>query len=279
MSDADFYSQTKSFLIALAFTQPRILAMFVAIPIFNRQIIPGMLRFSIAAAFGALAAPKLIPAINVMDIGMMELLMLIMKEAFVGFVIGYLIAIPFWAFEAVGFLVDNQRGASVAATLNPLTGNDSSPLGILFNQAFIVFFFISGGFTLMLGVLYDSFNLWGVLTWYPELRADTMVLMLEQLNKVVRLALLLGSPVIVAMFLAEVGLALISRFVPQLQVFFLAMPIKSAIAMLVLMIYVATLFEYGYAYVLELREVVPFLNGQWGKFDVPLPETASGGLR
>ena len=278
MSDADFYTQTKSFLIALALTQPRILAMFLAIPIFNRQIIPGMLRFSIAAALGALAAPQLIPVVNVMDISMVELLMLIMKEAFVGFVMGYLIAIPFWAFEAVGFLVDNQRGASVAATLNPLTGNDSSPLGILFNQAFIVFFFISGGFTLMLGVLYDSFSLWGVLTWYPELRADTMPLMLEQLNKVARLALLLGSPVIVAMFLAEVGLALISRFVPQLQVFFLAMPIKSAIAMLVLMVYVATLFEYGYAYVIELREVLPFLNGQWRTLGVPLLLPAPGGL-
>ena len=278
MSDADFYTQTKSFLIALALTQPRILAMFLAIPIFNRQIIPGMLRFSIAAALGALAAPQLIPVVNVMDISMVELLMLIMKEAFVGFVMGYLIAIPFWAFEAVGFLVDNQRGASVAATLNPLTGNDSSPLGILFNQAFIVFFFISGGFTLMLGVLYDSFSLWGVLTWYPELRADTMPLMLEQLNKVARLALLLGSPVIVAMFLAEVGLALISRFVPQLQVFFLAMPIKSAIAMLVLMVYVATLFEYGYAYVIELREVLPFLNDQWRTLGVPLLLPAPGGL-
>ena len=278
MSDADFYTQTKSFLIALALTQPRILAMFLAIPIFNRQIIPGMLRFSIAAALGALAAPQLIPVVNVMDISMVELLMLIMKEAFVGFVMGYLIAIPFWAFEAVGFLVDNQRGASVAATLNPLTGNDSSPLGILFNQAFIVFFFISGGFTLMLGVLYDSFSLWGVLTWYPELRADTMPLMLEQLNKVARLALLLGSPVIVAMFLAEVGLALISRLVPQLQVFFLAMPIKSAIAMLVLMVYVATLFEYGYAYVIELREVLPFLNDQWRTLGVPLLLPAPGGL-
>lgn len=265
MTDAEYYNQTANFLMALALTQPRILAMFVAIPVFNRQIVPGMLRFGIAAGLGLLAAPKLIPEISVLDISAMEVLMLIVKEVFIGFVMGYLIAIPFWAFEAVGFLVDNQRGASVAATLNPLTGNDSSPLGLLFNQAFIVFFFISGGFVLMLGLLYDSFALWGVLTWYPELRPETMPLMLDQLNRIARLALLLGSPVIVAMFLAEVGLAFISRFVPQLQVFFLAMPIKSAIAMLVFMIYVATMFEYGHVYIAELRGVIPFLNEQWGQ--------------
>ncbi len=65
------------------------------------------------------------------------------------------------------------------------------------------------------------------------------------------------------MFLAEIGLALVSRFVPQLQVFFLAMPIKSALAMLVLLLYMATLFDYGADYVGQLRQVVPFLNEQW----------------
>ena len=50
MSDADIYTETTTFITSLAFTQPRILAMFVAVPIFNRQIIPGMLRFGLAAA-------------------------------------------------------------------------------------------------------------------------------------------------------------------------------------------------------------------------------------
>jgi type III secretion protein T len=264
MNDAHLYNETKAFLLALAYTQPRIVALFIALPIFNAQLIPGMLRYGIAAGIGALAAPMLMPAVATSDLGVATILMLLTKEAFIGFVLGFLVAIPFWAFEAVGFFIDNQRGASVAATLNPLTGNDTSPLGILFNQAFIVFFFISGGFMLMLGLLYQSFVLWDVFTWLPTLRPETVPLMLDQLNKLVRVAVLLGSPAIVAMFLAEVGLALVSRFVPQLQVFFLAMPIKCGIALLVLVLYMATLFEYGGHYVAELRDIVPFLNGQWG---------------
>jgi type III secretion protein T len=263
VGDAALYTETKAFLVALAYTQPRILAMFIVLPTFNRQLIPGMLRFSIAAAFGALAAPMLVPQIAVTELHGAQILMIVLKEAFVGFVLGFLIAIPFWAFEAVGFFVDNQRGASVAATLNPLTGNDTSPLGILFNQAFIVFFFVSGGFVLMLGLLYDSFKLWNVFTWYPTLREDTIPLLLEQLNRLVRIAVLLGAPAIVAMFLAEIGLALVSRFVPQLQVFFLAMPIKSGIAMLILMVYMATLFDYGIDYVEDMREIVPRMDQQW----------------
>lgn len=61
-----------------------------------------------------------------------------------------------------------------------------------------------------------------------------------------RLAILLSAPVMFAMFLAEIGLALVSRFVPQLQVFFLAMPIKSGLAMFILAIYTVLLFDYAY---------------------------------
>jgi type III secretion protein T len=55
---------------------------------------------------------------------------------------------------------------------------------------------------------------------------------------------LLAAPVIFSMFLAEAGMALISRFVPQLQVFFLAMPVKSGIALLVFAVYGVVLFDY-----------------------------------
>lgn len=264
MNDAQLYTEAKAFLVALAYTQPRIIAMFIALPIFNTALLPGMLRYAVAAALGAVAAPRLMPVVTQIDLDGAMILLLLAKEAFIGFVLGFLVAIPFWAFEAVGYIIDNQRGASVSATLNPLTGNDSSPLGILFNQAFIVFFFVSGGFQLMLGLLYDSFALWDVFTWMPSLRPETGPLLLDQLNKLVRVALLLGAPAIVAMFLAEIGLALVSVFVPQLQVFFLAMPIKCAVGLLVLVLYMGTLFDFGGLYVADLRSIVPFLEQQWG---------------
>jgi type III secretion protein T len=79
----------------------------------------------------------------------------------------------------------------------------------------------------------------------------------------VGLALLLAAPAVIAMFLAELGLALVSLPVPQLQVFFLAMPIKSALVLLVLVLYLTTLFTYGGEHIARLREVLPLLDLQW----------------
>lgn len=259
------YDEAKAFIGALALTQPRILAMFIVLPIFNSQLVPGMLRFSLAASMGVIMVPVVSAQISFVELQAPTLALLILKEAFIGFVIGYLAAIPFWIFEAIGFLVDNQRGASIAATLNPLTGNDSSPLGILFNQAFIVFFLITGGFGLLLGVVYNSFGQWSVSQWTPHMHIDSVPLFLDQLGRLIRMAVLLSAPALVAMFLAEIGLALVSRFAPQLQVFFMAMPIKSALAMLVLMLYATTLFEYGTEQVESVGRIFPFLNEQWGR--------------
>ncbi|RFC42136.1 MAG: type III secretion protein T, partial [Verrucomicrobia bacterium] len=244
------------FITTLAYTQPRILAMFALIPLFNQSILPMTIRVGMASVFGLLLVPALMPHVAANMPGFLDGLGIILKEAFLGFSMGFLIAIPFWMIESVGFFIDNQRGASISATLNPLTGNDSSPLGELFNQAFIVFFFISGGFLLMLTVLYDSFAQWNIFSWKPHLGADAILPWLGQLDRLVRVGLLLGAPVIVAMFLAEVGLALVSRFVPSLQVFFLAMPIKSALAFLVLVMYTQTLFTYATEHVGGIRDTL-----------------------
>lgn len=244
MMEAAAYAELRGFAAAWGLTQPRILALFVAVPLFARQLLPGLLRFGLAAGLGLLAAPPLAAALDQVPQGL-ALALWVTKEAALGFALGFVLALPFWAFEAAGFFIDNQRGASIAATLNPLTGNDSSPLGQLFNQAFIVFVLGSGAFGLLLAALYESYALWPPLSWRPQLAPGSAALWLGQLDALVRSALLWSAPVIVAMFLAELGLALVSRFAPQLQVFFLAMPIKSALAMLVLALYAATLLGYA----------------------------------
>ncbi|MDP3139456.1 MAG: type III secretion system export apparatus subunit SctT [Burkholderiaceae bacterium] len=253
----------QDFVTGIAYTQPRMLAVFATLPMFNQQALPGLVRLGIAGAFGALVAPTLAPTVQQQNLAVLVVMGIVMKEAVIGFVIGYALASPFWELEAVGSLVDNQRGATIAATLNPLTGDDTSPLGIMFNQAFIVFFFICGGFLMMLGIVYDSYLLWPVFDWRPQLRPDTVPLLLAQLDRLMSLTMLLAAPVVLAMFLAELGLALVSRFVPQLQVFFLAMPIKSALAMLVLAIYMATLFHMGRDLITETAGILPFLREHW----------------
>jgi type III secretion protein T len=234
-----------SWLTATFFSIPRLLAMFSMLPMFNRQALPGLLRIGVAFGVGLFEIPLLQEqALHIARSGSLVFAIL-MKEAAIGFLLGFIIALPLWALDIMGAYVDNQRGASIAASINPLTGHDTSPLGELFSQAGIVFLLISGGMSLILGAVYDSFLIWPVFELLPKFSQEMPTLLLDQMDRLMSIAVLLGAPVIFSMFLAEIGLGMVSRFVPQLQVFFLAMPVKSGLAMFVFAVYATTLFGYA----------------------------------
>jgi len=239
-----FVKAPTTLMIAVFYALPRMLAMFSMLPIFNREALPGLLRIGVALAFAMFIVPLVLDKSASYERLGGAMIPIIAKEAFVGFLLGFLIALPLWALDVMGVYVDNQRGASIAATINPLTGHDTSPLGELFSQAGLVMLLMAGGLMMMIEVIYASYVLWPVFDMLPSFSSEAPKIFLAQLDTLMWIAVLYSAPVIFAMFLAEAGLALVSRFVPQLQVFFLAMPIKSAIAMFVFAAYASTLFIY-----------------------------------
>jgi type III secretion protein T len=250
---------------AFGFAVPRFLAVFSILPLISKDTLPVTVRMAVIGSFALFLTPTLVDGVaeqreHLATVGV------IAKEILIGIMIGFVLAIPLWAVEAMGDLCDAQRGATIAQTLNPLTGHETSPLGQLFNQAIVTFLFVIGGFMLVLGVIYDSFSIWPVFGWWPRFSPEAPRLALDLLDRFMRLTVLLAAPVVFSMFLAEAGMALVSRFVPQLQVFFLAMAIKSGVAMLVFAIYGYILFDYAHATILEtireaLRVVVALIPG------------------
>jgi type III secretion protein T len=231
--------------IALLYALPRMLVMFSLIPMLNRQTLPGVLRIGVATCLALTLVPALTEPAMAANRGAFLAMGIILKEAGIGLAMGFMAAIPLWVFESMGAIIDMQRGASMAEALNPLTGHEASPLGHLFSQASIIFMFALGGFGILLSAVYESYMIWPIFDWWPHMNSSTPTLILGQLDRLTRLTVLWASPVICVMFLAEIGLALVSRFAPQLQVFFLAMPIKSGIAFFTLSVYIETLFAYS----------------------------------
>ena len=139
----------------------------------------------------------------------------------------------------------------MASTLNPLSGDQTSPLGILFNHAGTCLFFISSSVLLWLSAFYKTFLLWPMTDFPPQLVFNSVTLVFECFSELMNITWRLAAPAIITMFLSEFGLGLMNRFTPQMNVFFLAMPIKSGIALLVLLLYISLFFD---AFLLELAD-------------------------
>ncbi len=231
-------------LVALVLTLPRLYAFFATSQLLSPTAVPRLAR---SGAILMLAVP-LVPVVAVdassFDRSIGSLGLYVAKEFVLGGLLGYLLGWLFWAMQSAGALIDNQRGAAIASSIDPLQGHESSPLGNLFSQAFLTYFFTTGSVLALIGILYRSYVIWPVSRLIPVISNSFPKLILGVFDNSMRLMFVIAGPVVIVMFIAEFALAMVSRFAPQIQVFILAMPIKSLLAIFMLIFYFATLLPF-----------------------------------
>ncbi len=239
------FIQFETYLLALLISIPRIYGFLTTVPILSPGAVPRLARNATILILCIPIVPVNLANADTVDRTLGTIAFFFAKEFAIGFVFGFMIGWIFWMIIAVGDLIDNQRGAAIAASVDPLQGTETSPLGNLFSQAFVAYFFSIGGMLIILQILYTSYVMWPVTEALPVLSPAFPALVLGIFDHAMRMMFVLAAPVVAIMFLSEFALALVSRFAPQIQVFILAMPIKSGVAMAILVFYCGLLFPYA----------------------------------
>lgn len=143
--------------------------------------------------------------------------------------------IAFLGYEYGGFPDRYFTGATMSTLFNPGMGVESSLFGVLFTQILTVLFLISGGFNQVLAALYGSYDSLPIGQGIQP-AADLLLFLQTEWQMMFELCLCFALPALLVMVLADLSLGLINRSARQLNVFFLAMPIKSALALFLLLI-------------------------------------------
>ncbi len=219
------------------------LAIFAMAPFFQNSVLPGTIRTAVAISLVLVVYPVVAETADISDASVQFLLAIAIKEVAIGITIGFGASVIFWAIEAAGFFIDNQRGSTMASSVDPLTGAQTSPLGIFMTQVITVYFMVGGGFFVFMAAIYESYQIFPVFDFFPRFDLEAARTFLSITDRIMALAIVVAAPAMIAMFLSEFGLGLVSRFAPQLNVFFMAMPVKSAVGILMLLLYLAFLQE------------------------------------
>lgn len=194
-------------------------------------------------AFSALAVPMALNGLPPGELNLWPLMIVAIKEVFVGLIVGFFASIPFWVAENVGNFIDNQRGATMGEVYSPLSGTQVSTTGIFFTQLVSTVFFVSGAFFLFLGALYKSYEVWPLFGSFVELSSNAPIQILSTLDGMLKTTVVISAPPVILMFLATLGLGFVNRTAPQLNVFFLSMPVKSALGIGILIIYLPFIMD------------------------------------
>lgn len=209
----------------------RVLPAVSLCPLLGGMRIPQRARIGIGLAISAFILPLSPSAVSPTP-GALNIL--IIKEILIGTVIGFVASLAFQAALSAGRIVDLARGTNEASLLVPQIEAQAFPLADLQFQLAIVYALATGLHLLFVQTLVMSFVAipLGVLPRGASL-AEAVDRLAGLSGQVVALGLLLAAPAVVVLFLVDVTLGIINRFSPQLPVFFMAMPIKAAVGILV----------------------------------------------
>jgi flagellar biosynthetic protein FliR len=156
---------------------------------------------------------------------------LVAEGLLVGLAFAFAVAVVFAAVEAAGHLVDNQSGFSFGAQVDPINGNQGGIMASLYGLVGTAIFIAIGGDAWTLRGLARTFAL-VPLTRGPKI--GSLAAGAEQaLSSIFVSALEVAAPVLLALLITDVAFGMVSRVVPQLNVFGVGFPIKVGVALLV----------------------------------------------
>lgn len=246
-------------LVAVAMARPT--TMIIIMPLFTRLGLTGLLRTGVAFALALPVVPHMSSNLStVAAVGGGTLLAVILKESVLGLLLGLMFGIPFWAAQSAGDVIDTQRGASIAYMVDPTALQEVSITGTFLELCMLALFFAGGGPDLVIGAVYDSLLLWPILAPFPEFQPETGRLLLGILDKVLLIAVLIGGPIIIVLFVVEAAMALISRISPQLPMSDLSLPVKGIAVFAVLPVYVVFFMDQAKRTLGDLAGVLPELG-------------------
>ena len=208
----------------------RIGPLFVVAPLFSSKMIPVRARGVAAVALAVGLSPIALKDGKV-PTDALSLAGLIGKEALVGFAFAFAIAVLFAAVSIAGSFLDTLIGFSYGGLVDPVNGNQSSVLSQLYTLVGVMVFIAIGGDTWMIQGLAKTYDLVG-LTEMPAIGALVGGAQ-HTFATIFVSAVELAAPVLIALIITDAGFGVVSRVMPQLNVFAVGFPAKILVGFLI----------------------------------------------
>lgn len=200
----------------------RLVAFFVIAPPFSYRAFPATVKVILGIGLAIGVAPRVAVGYESLAIG--PFLLALLTQLLVGLALGFLVFLVFAAVQSAGALVDLFGGFTLAQAYDPQSQVNGAQFTRLFQMAALALLFASGGYQLIVAGLVRSFDA-VPLTGTFDLGGLASVLV-TALTQMFLSSLQIAGPLVVVLFLADVGLGLLTRVAPALNAFQMGFPIK-----------------------------------------------------
>ena len=234
----------------------RIGTMVMLLPGVGELSVPSRVRLTIALVLTAVIMPLNRSTYQIDLQAMGPVLVLLAQEMFIGAVLGLTARMTISALQVAGQVVAQQMGLGFVTAVDPTQGQQGVIVGNFLSVLGITLIFAFDLHHLVIGALNDSY-----LLFKPgdvPIIGDVAALLSRTVTSAFRIGVQLAAPFLLFGLLFNLGLGLLSRLMPQMQVFFVGMPLSIMIGFLILLLVVGAMMMTFIDYVeVVLRELAP----------------------
>ena len=241
----------------------RMTGMIVFNPILGRRGIPNMVRAGFILLLSVCVYVMTPLRGLVIPNTLLGLALPFLMELFLGYVLGLVVNIFFYIPVMAGATIDMQMGLSMASTYDPASGIQVTATTNILNAMMSLLFFAANGHHTLIRVMANSGRIvpFGQVALGDDLYAALIQVFLDCTSLGVKLAM----PILAAELLGQVGMGILMKVIPQINIFVINIDLKVIIGMLLLLILVAPfgefLLEAETEMLLALQRLLPLMSG------------------
>ena len=235
----------------------RIGTMIMLLPGFGEMGVPVRVRLSVALLLTAIFLPlhRQAYAIDLRAFG--PVLLMLAQELLVGAVLGMTARLTISALNVAGAVIAQQMGLGFATAVDPTRGAQDVIVGNFLMVLGITLVFATDLHYLVIAALNDSYRLFA--PGEVMIFGDIAALITKTVSAAFRVGIQLSAPFLVFGLLFNVGLGVLSRLMPQMQVFFVGMPLSILIGLLILFLVLgAVMMVFLNSMETILRQLAPY---------------------
>ena len=213
--------------------------MVMLLPGLGEQNISARLRLTIALILAAVLLPLHREAYQIDTSALAPTIVLLVEEIFIGAVLGLTARLTISALDVAGSVIAQQLGLGFVTAIDPTQGEQGAILGNFLTMLGITLFFATDMHYLVIAALNDSYSLFA--PGEVPATGDVAALVTKTVSGAFRIGIQLSAPFLAFGLLFNLGLGVLSRLMPQMQVFFVALPASILIGFLFLILVLGTM--------------------------------------
>ena len=200
------------------------------VPPFSNSRIPAIIKACFALAFTTMLFPLLSNQVPPISFQAGSLLSTVVSEVIFAVLMALSVSLILGAFEFAGELISYQAGLTMAQVVDPQGGFQMPIVSNLIQLVALLLLLSLNGHHIFLKLVVESFQTFPVGEFMLNVTTiDRLILLSGQLFII---GIKLAAPVVMVLFLIEIGLGVISKFIPNLNVLMTSFPIAVIVGLL-----------------------------------------------